>query len=265
MSETEPNTESPTTVTRPLSVTVTADVLQPTVDLVHSLVDECRFSFTADGLRISAVDPAMVASVELGIDRDAFDAYEADDCRLGIDLERFSDIVGMAAGDRLVELAFDPERSALEIGIGELSYTLGLLDPDSIRAGHDHSEFDLDLPGEVVTTVGELERAVRTADMISDHLVLGIDGDDEVFSVEADGDTDRLSLELPSSTLDELVAKDAESVFSVDYLEPVCRAIPTGSEIALEFGTETPIAIRSDFADGAGTVEYLVSPRIPTQ
>jgi proliferating cell nuclear antigen len=38
--------------------------------------------------------------------------------------------------------------------------------------------------------------------------------------------------------------------------------MPGGLEIDLELGTEHPLSVRYDFADGDGAVEYLVSPRI---
>ncbi|TYL36867.1 DNA polymerase sliding clamp [Natronococcus pandeyae] len=243
---------------------VSADVLQRTVALVHSLVDECRIQFDAEAIRISAVDPALVASVELTVDRSAFEAYDAADCCIGVDLERFRDVVKMANRDQLVALTLDPATRKLEIRIDELSYTLALLDPESIRSPHDHSEFELEFAGTVVTEAGEIDRAIRAADMVSDHLTLRIDEDEEVFYMEADGDTDELSLELSASSLVELTPNDARSMFSIDYLEPINRATPSDVELDLEIGTEAPVAVRYEFADGAGDVEYLVSPRITT-
>jgi proliferating cell nuclear antigen len=136
--------------------------------------------------------------------------------------------------------------------------------PGSIRSPHDHSEFELEVAGTVVTEAAEVDRAIRAANMVSDHLALGIDEDDEVFYAEADGDTDELLLERPSSSLVELTPNEARSLFSLDYLESITRATPVEVELGLEIGTDEPAAIRYEFADGAGSVEYLVSPRITT-
>lgn len=241
---------------------VNADTIQTTVDLVDAVVDECHLYLDEDGIRIPAMDPATVAAVELTLDGGAFESYEANDAHVGVDLSRLGDIVGMADRDQLVSFALDSETRKLEIRIGELTYTLALLDPDTVRSPPDQTKLDFEFPGGLVTDAADFDRAVKAADMVSDHVTLGIDEDEEVFYVEAAGDTDDVSLALSADELVEFTSGEAHSLFSIDYLKAIDRAMPRDIEIDLELGTDLPLALRYEFAEGAGSVEYIVSPRI---
>ena len=239
---------------------VSAETLAGALDPVATLVDECKVHLDESGLSIRAVDPANVGMVDLELDADAFESYEADGGLIGVDLTRLEDIVGMADRGQLVQLELDEETRKLEVRIDGLEYTLALIDPDSIRQEPDIPA--LDLPGRVVLEGSDLNRAVTAADMVSDHIALGIDADAELFYVDAEGDTDDVHLELGREDLLDLEAGAAHSLFSLDYLKNMNRAVPGDAEVTLEIGEEFPIKIHYGFADGMGQVTYMLAPRI---
>lgn len=243
---------------------VRAEAIQTAVKLVDALVDECHVYFEDDGIRIPAMDPATVAAIDLRLESTAFESYEADDVHVGVNVGRLRDIVGMADRDQLVSLTLDAETRKLELDIGGLQYTLALLGPDTVRSPPDRSGMDLDFTGEVVTDAEDIDRAVTAADMVSSHVALGIDEDEETFYVEAEGDTDDVSLAIPADDLVDFSPGDAHSLFSLDYMKAINRAMSSDFEVDLQVGTEMPLAMQTEFAEGAGSVEYLVSPRIAT-
>jgi proliferating cell nuclear antigen len=98
--------------------------------------------------------------------------------------------------------------------------------------------------------------------MVSDHVTFSIDEERAAFYVEAAGDTDDVSLALPAEELVEFTPGDARSLFSIDYLKAIERAMPRDLELDLQLGTNVPLSVRYAFAEGASSVEYLVSPRI---
>jgi proliferating cell nuclear antigen len=265
MSDTAANAHADATPTQSFHAVVDADAIQTTVSLAHALVEECHVHIDADGIRLPAMDPATVASVEATLDADAFDTFQATDARIGVNLARLDDILAIADTDQPVELALDQATRTLEITIGELEYTLALIDPDSIRSPPDTSEFGLDFTASLVADASDVHRAVTAASMVSNHVAFGVEPQECEFYAEADGDTDDVSLAIPEADLAEFSPGDAHSLFSIDYLETIDRAIPSNTDLSLELGDEHPIAIRFDYADGAGSVEYLVSPRISRQ
>ena len=258
----EPDSDSRTddAPNRPLRAIVDAETIQTTVELAHALFEECHVRFGEDGLRLSAMDAATVASVEIALDAAAFDSFEAAAGHVGVNLSRLRDVVRMADRGRPVRFALNAETRKLDVRMDELEYTLAVLDPETIRSPPDRPDGGFEFAGEVRAAAGDFERAVRAADMVSSHLALGID--DEEFYVEAEGDTDDVSLALSADELLEFAPGPAHSLYSLDYLTAINRAIPRDGELDLRLGTEQPVEVGYEFADGAGSVEYLVAPRI---
>jgi proliferating cell nuclear antigen len=239
---------------------VSASTLQGALDSVSVLVDECKVRLNDDEFSIRAVDPANVGMVDLTLEAAAFEAYEADGGVIGVNLARLEDIAGMAGSDDLIHLELDEETRKLHIEMDGLSYTLALIDPDSIREEPDIP--DLDLPASIVLEGAQLDRGVTAADMVSDHIRLRVDEDAEAFSVEAEGDTDDVDLELTREDLIDLTAGPADSLFSLDYLKDMNRAIPGDAEVRIELGEEFPVKLHYAFAEGLGTVTFMLAPRI---
>ncbi|OTE98882.1 DNA polymerase sliding clamp, partial [Halorubrum sp. SD612] len=112
---------------------VGASTFQDALDSVSVLVDECKIRLNEEELSIRAVDPANVGMVDLTLEAAAFESYEADGGVIGVNLARLEDIAGMANSGDLIHLELDEETRKLHIEIDGLSYTLALIDPDSIR------------------------------------------------------------------------------------------------------------------------------------
>ncbi|WP_338726761.1 DNA polymerase sliding clamp [Haladaptatus sp. DJG-WS-42] len=239
---------------------VSAETLRTALDSVSVLVDECKIHLNEDGFAIRAVDPANVGMVDLTLDASAFESYEADGGVIGVNLSRLENIAGMASSGQLVQLELDEETRKLHIQIEGLEYTLALIDPDSIRQEPDIP--NLDLPAQIVIEGRDIDRAVKAADMVSDHIALGVEEADELFYVSAEGDTDDVRLELPREDLIDLSAGQARSLFSLDYLKDMNKAIPKDGEVTIDLGEEFPVKLHFELAEGQGSVTYMLAPRI---
>jgi proliferating cell nuclear antigen len=239
---------------------VGASTLQDALDSVSVLVDECKIRLNEEELSIRAVDPANVGMVDLALEAAAFESYEADGGVIGVNLARLEDIAGMANSGDLIHLELDEETRKLHIAIDGLSYTLALIDPDSIRQEPDIP--DLDLAAEIVVEGAQIDRGIKAADMVSDHIRLRVDETDEAFFIEAEGDTDDVDLELTREDLIALTAGPADSLFSLDYLKDMNKAIPGDAEVTIELGEEFPVKLHYGFAEGLGNVTFMLAPRI---
>jgi len=239
---------------------VGASTFQDALDSVSVLVDECKIRLNEEELSIRAGDPANVGMVDLTLEAAAFESYEADGGVIGVNLARLEDIAGMANSGDLIHLELDEETRKLHIEIDGLSYTLALIDPESIRQEPDIPE--LDLPAEIVVEGAQLDRGVTAADMVSDHIRLRVAEADEAFLVEAEGDTDDVDLELTREDLIALTAGPADSLFSLDYLKDMNKAIPGDAEVTVELGEEFPVKLHYGFGEGLGQVTFMLAPRI---
>ena len=239
---------------------VSASTLRDSLDAVSVLVDECKIRLNEEELSIRAVDPANVGMVDLTLEAAAFESYEADGGVIGVNLTRLEEVAGMANADDLIHLELDEETRKLHIEVEGLSYTLALIDPDSIRKEPDIP--DLDLPAEITLEGAQLNRGITAADMVSDHIRLRVDETDETFHIEAEGDTDDVDLQLESEDLITLTAGPADSLFSLDYLKDMNKAIASDAEVRVELGEEFPVKLHYEFAEGLGNVTFMLAPRI---
>ncbi|MGB3907138.1 MAG: DNA polymerase sliding clamp [Methanomethylovorans sp.] len=238
--------------------TIDADILKSSIETLSVLVDEARFRISTEGLSVRAVDPANVAMVSFELAASAFTDFAADDCEIGMDLTKVNDIFGVAEKNEKATLELDELSQKMSIYIGGFSYTLSLLDPSTIRAEPRIPQ--LELPAEVVLNGKELQKAVKAAEKISDHMSLGVDGD--IFYMEAEGDTDKVRLEMPRDQLIDLRSGEARSLFSLDYLSDIVKPASKSNEVTLELGKDYPIKIGFTIAEGAGKISYLLAPRI---
>jgi proliferating cell nuclear antigen len=244
---------------------INAGLLKSSVDTVSVLVDECKVRLDEDGLSIKAVDPANVGMVELDIPADSFESYEADDELLGLNLVRFQDITGMANKGDTVVMELDEETRKLLIRIDGLRYTLSLIDPDSIH--QEPNVPDLDLPGNVVLPGREIRRGVKAAGMVSDHMAFGVSDDEESFYMSAEGDTDDVRVDLREDDIIELETggETAQSLFSLDYLDSMAKAIPNDAQVEVEVGDDYPVKMNFEISGGEAKVTYLLAPRIENE
>ena len=242
--------------------TLTGEDLDDVLTPVTTIVDECRFHLNDDELATSAVDPANVAMVDFAVDRAQFEEYSADGELVGLNLERFGSIAGMADKDDDVRLG-TTENNRLNININDqLSYNLNLIDPDSIRDEPDIP--DLDVAAEVTLTGADLNFGIEAAEMVSDHVALRADPDAEAFYIEAEGDTDDVDFELDADDDLELFEADEEvaSLFALDYLSDMASAIPDDALLTINLGNELPVIMEYEVFDGNGDVTFMLAPRI---
>lgn len=249
----------------PLAGVCPASTLRTALDAVAVLVDECVVGVDDGGFSVTAVDPANVAMVSLSLPADAFDAFDARGTALGVSLDRLLDVVGMAGRDRAVRLRYDTEARKLQVRVGELSYTLALIDPDAIRSPPDADAFADQFEAAVTVEGRAFSRAVAAADLVSDHLELGVDETGDYLYARAQGDTDSTALELAAEDCVAFDPGSAHSLFSLDYLTSVDRAVPADGPVRLRIGEDAPVEIEFDVAGGDGSVRYVLSPRLNRQ
>lgn len=242
------------------TATIEARAFQNALEAVGVLVDECRVHVDSERMRFRAADPALVALVDLSLDAERFERYEATETVLGVNLERLSEMLSVAGKGDDVRLKLDETSRKLHVEVGTLSYTLGLLDPESIR---DEPELpDLEPPAEVSLAGYHIDRGVTAAEMVSDHLRLAVDEQTETFSIEAEGDTDDIAVELGHEEVAELVVGPADSLYSLDYLTRINRVIPNSETVTLELGEEFLAGLEFEIPEAGQPVSYRIAPRI---
>jgi len=235
-----------------------ADVLRELIAVVGTLVEEVKFNITSEGLALRAVDPAHVAMVELVLKAGAFEELKATSGEIGVDIEKFREILKLARAGSSIKLQHDEEKNKLVVALDNLTRRMSLVDTAGMS---DPKVPNVNLPAKVTIKAEELGQGIRASESISDHIALIITPD--FFELSAEGESDSVSLKLPKDLLESLEAKDTvKSLFSLDYFANMIKSVGSAPSIALNLGTDYPVRIEFDIAGGEGHVKYLLAPRI---
>lgn len=240
---------------------VKASVLKSVLEAASPLVDEIKLRITPEGLSIRTVDPAHVAMVDISVGAKAFQEYKATDLELGVDLDKLKEILALGSGEEVITLEFKEDQNRLVLSMANLVRRMSVIDPSGMP---DPKVPNLNLPNKVRVKTSELLQGIKASKSISDHLALI--ADDASFEVVAEGDQDTVNLKLSKNQLVELKATErTKSLFSLDYFSNLVKAADGSEAIQLSLGSDYPVRIEFDIAEGNGHVTYLLAPRIENE
>ncbi len=238
-----------------------AEVLKTILDAVATLVDEAKIHVTPEGLSLKAVDPAHVAMVDLSLGKKAFAEYKATDLDMGVDLDKLKDILKLAGSQDLIDIEYKEDAHKLVFKLGHITRRMSLVDTANMG---DPKVPNLSLPNQVVVLASELQQGIKASEAVSDHIALVADG--KAFELVAEGDTDQAHLRLEGSELIKIQApQKSRSLFSLDYFSTMSKVVKATDAVTLNLGTDFPVKIEFDIADGNGHIIYLLAPRIESE
>jgi proliferating cell nuclear antigen len=240
---------------------VKAEVLKTVLDAVNTLVDEAKILCTPEGISLKAVDPAHVAMVDLSLSKGAFEEYKADHVEMGIDLDKLKDILKLASSGDTIGMEYKEDSHRLVFTIGHLVRRMSLVDTAQLS---DPKVPNLTLPNKVTLLASELQQGIKASEAVSDHVALVAEKDS--FELIADGDTDQVNLKLTGDALVAIEGTErSRSLFSLDYFANMAKVVKGSEPLVLNLGTDYPVKMEFDIADGKGHITYLLAPRIESE
>ena len=236
------------------SADLKSDTLKGLVNIISTLIDEVKFTITPEGMTLKAVDAAHVAMIEMEVEKCAFDKYEAEDCEIGLDLDKVKDVLKLAASGDVIGMEQDDTHGRLVFKVGNITRRMNLVDTTTMS---DPKVPQLSLTAKISLPVDELQKGIRAADKISDHITLK--AGPGYFDMFCEGDTDSVSLHLDGASV------EVCSMFPLDYFSNIIKAIPAGTTVMVELDNDYPVKLVFSLADGNARVNYLLAPRIESE
>lgn len=245
-----------------LTTSIKAETLNTAVDVLLSLVAEARVHLGEDGLRVACVEPGNVAMHNpLELTPPAFERTPGGSFTVGTNLHRLSDAISKAAPEQAIDLSFVPEKRVLNISYANVDMDLACIDPDSIRSEPDVP--DLELPNTFSVPASDWRDALDMAEMVSDHVEILSDPDAQEVTLRAEGDTDTMDYTFTADDLADPTKLNEEvaGFYSLEFSQDLASEVPGGT-VTITYGDEFPYWLQYDFADGYGSVESMLAPRI---
>ncbi|MGC8581329.1 MAG: DNA polymerase sliding clamp [Thermoplasmata archaeon] len=241
-----------------LEAAIKSDILKEFSDVLYSVVEEVKLSILPDGIKAKAIDPSHIAMVDLSLSSSVFEVYKATECQIGLSLKKLNDVIKLTKSGDIVKLEYDGKKNYISIIIGNLKREMGLLDPESIS---DAKLPSLTMQGKVIARTEDIKQAIKGSESISEQISLIIDSTGLLLESEGDS-SDKVSLKIGKEDLKAIEAPDTiKSTYPIDYFSNMVKAINTSDFITMSFSNDYPLQIDFSFADGNGTVKYLLAPR----
>jgi proliferating cell nuclear antigen PCNA len=230
------------------------------VEAIVSLVDEGLFSISKEGIGLKAMDPSGISMVSFFMPSKAFSKYEIDKgVSIGLNLDNLSKIMARTRDNEALVMKDTDNKISLEF-VGEKSrrrYRLQLIDVKKSVEKEPNVEFDanIEIDGE------HLKNALKDATLISSYI--SFKASKGQFSINAKGDSGELEElhEIDGGKIKKVdAAKEASSVFNLEFLENMVKSSQLGSVIKLSLKSDQPLRLTYGIGDAA--VTYFLAPYV---
>ena len=239
-----------------------AKTWQALISAISALVDEANFEISPQGMTLRAMDPSRIAMVDFELPKSAFSQYECDEeGQIGVNIDEMEKIVKRAGAGNSLALGLDREQNQLQItleGRTRRSFKISLIDLGADRPPSLNVDFDVT----VKITADTLKEIIQDADIISDFIA--IDAVPEALTVSARGDTGNLEVTIKKDEeplLEYTVKNASKSLYALEYLNDMTKAVAASDTVQMEFGKGTPIKLVFAVSSG-GHITYYLAPRV---
>ena len=241
-----------------LNVTARQELMSKIAEILGLVVEDARFDFAEDGLHIRVVDPSHVAMIKLDVDAAAFDTWEIDDSKIGLDIRKLKETLDLGGANDLIEFSYGEETGVMTINLGNIDRNIRPLD-DSIM--NPPAVPELEFPCNTVISGAEFSQALRAARLVGDLVNFSLSPDS--FTVHVQGSADSVTVVFDKEELHSIeCAEPARSQYSLTYLVPMGKIFGAIDEVSLGFGENFPLSMTFSLFDGAVEVQHFLAPRV---
>ena len=249
-----------------MELSTTRETLKYTQRALGTIVSWSNIYVNRDGMRALAMDPSHVRIVDVNIGKNAFERYFVEkEYTIPMDVEKFGDVLRAVRPGSMVDFEYDSESKKAKFAFDYITRTIDLKDIgpiDPVRVPKLKLEHAFEMSKENYID------AVNVAGHISDSLKMNYSKGDKkgkislsAFNNLKNDSTERMRVKC--KLVKEPQRKNHfHSSYAIYNLLPVLETFPDNSIITTEFAKDYPCRLSAKFADGHGSLTYLLSPRI---
>ncbi len=238
--------------------TTKAKTLLDWLQAINAVADECIIDMSeTDAVVVRVVDPANALMLDIRIPDHAWDVLETEPGRIGINMVVLIERVKRFELD--ADITLTTKENKLVLTGGSARYTVKTLDPVTLRKAPGIPA--LELPAKITVDAKRLQRLVKNAASLSDHLRIGLDTANQCMFVRAEGDTgdyeESLSFDGDVVVL-EKHRVNVSALYSLDYSTETAKSL--SGDVVIDLGTDLPMLMSFVLHDAI--VCYVQAPRI---
>jgi proliferating cell nuclear antigen len=233
-----------------------AKMFRSIIDSLSDIIEEAAFTITKDGVKVSGLDPAKVAYVEVTIPYSSFLEYELsqDSVTMGANLASLSKALVDTKKGNSVEFRVSQSQVLIKVeGQARRVYLL-----PNIEVASEVPEMKLEHDADIKIMADPFRRAVEDAGEFGNAVEL--EATDTYFAVRASGDrrAEAKFLSGSGSLILLEVKESAKAVYDYSYLDKVLSLAKVAEQVEVMFKTDNPLELRLD--SPSFSVRYVLAP-----
>lgn len=227
---------------------------------IAAVSDECILDTSElDSMTTCVVDVANAQMISIQIPDDAWDHFEGDGSRIGVDLPSLIEKIEQFHPDNEITLTTETDDDGMWLKITDAhsTYTMRIIDP--IHCQKTPTEPTINSAAQFAITPDTLKRIIKQSEVVSDCISIGMDSAANEVWVRAKGEIDKYDTHLSFDT--EVIAyklATVSSLFALDYLKDISPHLEGGILIGL--GNDEAIQMCCRIHEAS--VRYIQAPRI---
>lgn len=240
------------------AVNVSPEKLRSGFSLVGAFVDQCTVECSEGKMKVSAVDTAQIGLVNMTVSDCFFETFEYSGNPFTVPLKRFSNVIELCVDvGEPVSLRVDEPENTLHVQCDGLSYSLSLVEPESVTPVPEIPEIDVSCSA--TFEAKELRKTVSAGNMFSDFVTFRSNNTRVTVS---GGGENNVVLSKKNHGLIEFDGGNADSTFKTSYLTSILDEIDDGECVTVNFGVDCPAFVEFSPTNLDCSIEYVLAPRI---
>ena len=234
--------------------------LKDSISIIADIVSSATLSIKNDYIELIAMDSANVAMVIFKLFSSTFVEYELKkEEDISIDLSVLKQILRRAKNNDILTLELGDNRlKVIMKGSTTKTYYIPLLDIED----KEQKVPQLKFPMKIITQADILNEAIEDVSIVSE--ALSFVGDKDKLVVNAEGDTSKARIEIPSddNTKIEYSGNDfIKARYSIEYLKKMIQASKLSDIVEIQFDKDYPLHLEFKEVDKL-QMAFILAPRV---
>lgn len=255
------DSEEEKTKTNRLEVGMMQKDISQIIASLRTLLEDCTFSFSQEGLSIKAMDCSHVALIDIALPNANFEKWDVNnDAQIAFRLDDSMKMINLFEPNSLVRIGWNNDDNILNFFNKSESYKIRTIEPNKADTPLPRIPFDSRIKFDQEITLGDFIKQLRKIETVSDYITFETSHNWFVLSGKGDSGEAHIKNERGQVSIDKR-DRDDNTTYSLEYLLPFLKTLQKDRTIELAYSTAKPLMIRVNLG-GSARMDFYLAPRV---
>jgi proliferating cell nuclear antigen len=237
------------------------NIFKEAINILASIINEGKFIFDGERLKLTAIDAANVCLVHLEFTKDSFLEAEGSG-EFIVKMDELKDALKKAKKSDIITLELDEEKNRLRVilkGSMKRIYSIPLISEEIEEIPEPNLE---DFKVTIELDSKSFKEAIESIETISDNTIF--EATKEKFILRGGEELEEAIVEfdnMSESILKFEVQEESKAMYGNDYLKKVIKAYKIASTVLIQFATDYPLKLEYNNLD-KNKIIFVIAPKL---